>query len=609
MQKMKFKHTLNNLFDSEAESEKDAEIAISVQGFLDDPELVGNFRLGHPGDGVRVRSAHGSMDAIRNNAVPANKRDQILKAQLWMEQDDLLEKLISTKIDFTSTGFNLRCKPPEGTALQKLLSSVKFPVGEDGEDDERSEESTNGEANGEVIDSIPPTRSPLNLISQKEADLLIQTVEFQQLLNNLSQKWDFEGLVDDLLRDWYVTDSMILYWKVEQGEGPQLDSDSSTPMVRDKQDLLPKVTNICALNPADVDWDNSLGIEKLSIKISVALKRRIQTAIDLDRELAKRQQPKRFVKELEKDGVGKKWIDAVKSKQDMVELKNEDGEFWVIKTKARKQHGLASPSMKNIFLPLETRKMLREGDFGAAFMMKHFIFHVKAGESIQSGPLAGQRKNWAKKKDTDELLNLISTTSKSSRISTNHTVKFEFIFPPKEMFDDEKYFKVELMMFVWAGVTLAIMTGGGQEQKAATGFIGIKRMVANIVKTRRAINWMLTEFFDHETIRSLVNPPDNCRVIASFDENILKEPKQLLDEIKLLVQEGVEDVRTAARELGRDPDALALGKLYTIAENEQTAVWEPIMKKPGQQDFNGGRPPNDNTTQTEDTRTQFTGNR
>ena len=558
---------------------KEGDIAISITGFKDDPELVGAFNLAG-NQGVRVQPSAGTIDSIRNSAVPKKKVDQIRKAQLWLEEDELLERLIGTKIDFTSIGFNLRCKPPEGQSLERLLSS-----GNSEEEEEESEESSNS------IDSL----------SEEEKAELLAAIKFQQNLNLITQKWDFTGLVEDLLRDWFATDSMILYWKVEKANGTTLDSDASTP---NDGALLPNVVNICALNPADVDWDNSLGIETMRVRIPVALKKKIEFAIE---QVKKKKNPN-AIEELKKGGVEQKWIDAVKGKKDFVLLRNEDGEYWIVKTKARKQHGLASPSMKNIFLPLETRKFLSEGDFATAFMMKHFIFHVKAGESIQQGPMAGSRKNWASKTDTDQLLGIVSKTSKSSRIATNHTVKFEFVFPPEEMFGDKKYLKVELRMFTWAGVTISVMQGSGEGQKAGTGFIGIKRMIANMVKARGAISWLLSEFFDDQSVKQGLNTPEGCMVTASFDENVLTEPRQLLDEVKFLVQEGIEDVRTAARELGRDPDAMKLGKQYTQAENEESKVWEPIVKKPGQmsdQEQGGGRPPNDETTPNEETRTQF----
>ena len=122
---------------------------------------------------------------------------------------------------------------------------------------------------------------------------------------------------------------------------------------------------------------------------------------------------------------------------------------------------------------------------------------------------------------------------------------------------------------------------------------------------------MFQQFFEHESIQTSLPAPDGCHIALTFDENALKEPRQLLDEIKFLVENGIEDVRTAARELGRSPDALHTGKMHTKVENSRHGVWEPITGVPGAQtgesDRAGddrGRPPGDNTNLTEETRTR-----
>ena len=67
----------------------------------------------------------------------------------------------------------------------------------------------------------------------------------------------------------------------------------------------------------------------------------------------------------------------------------------------------------------------------------------------------------------------------------------------------------------------------------------------------------MTEFFDHPSIRTRVGVPDECEVIAQFDATILKEPRQLLDEVKLMVEQGMIDPRSALVELNRDPDGIS----------------------------------------------------
>lgn len=535
------------------------------------------------GMGIAVQPAAGSMDYIRTNAVPREKVDQIAKSYYWVEEDDLLDRLIQVKIDFTCMGFSLRCTTPDWIAFRESLSSGKL---------EQGDSSSEGDSSEKRLE-----------LSEEQRAKLIAIAELQGRVTNVSKKWDFDGLVENLIRDWFVSDSMILYWKVRKPTEKDADTSLPTPLVSERESFLPGVVNICALKPADVDWDNSLGIDRLRIKIAKALFDRIREAL-----IKKGKQKTDALATLRAEGVEEKWIKAVEAGQDYVDLSNEDGEYWIVKSKARRQHGLAWPTMKTIFLPLESRKMLKEGDFAASFMMKHFIQLIKSGESITQGPHAGSKKNYATKAETDALLTQFTGVSKAARLSVNHTVTVEFIYPPEEMFSNKKYAIAETMIFNWSGVTITIMTGGGDGQKAGTSYIGIRRLVANLSRARTAASWVLGQFFDHVTIKDRLQTPEGTEVNSFFDENVLKEPRLLLDEIKFLVQEGIEDAMTAARELGRDPDSLRSGKVQTIIENQDTGIWEPVYKPFGnlQQEQNGGRPPGEGVEPDEDTRAQTT---
>lgn len=590
MVKMRLKHRLNTSTKTSItpmRSMSHSEIAFVVSDSRSDPELYGGLS-GRIGSGVDNRTGAGAVERIRLMACPLENRLQIHRAQSWREDDELVGKLVGVQVDFASLGMSIRCQQPEGSSLAKILSSG------------------NSESNDEEISD---NKSPLALTDEQKTELL-DVIQFQQTLNTIQAKWDFNGLIEDLLRDWFTTDSMILYWKVRKKvDGKTQDTETSVPVFGTRGVLLPNVINICAINPAEVDWDNSLGVDRMKVLIGIKLKKRIQSAM-----ARKTPEQKRIaIDTLRKEGIEQKWIDAVKAGKHFVQLSNDDGEYWIVKTKGRRQNGLASPSMKAIFLPLESRKALREGDFAASFMMKHFILQVTAGESIDQGPIAGQKVNWITQKEAEQLLASISHTSRAIRIATNHTVKFTFVFPPKEMFDGAKFSKVESQIFTWADVTAVLMFGGGSggdNQKTGTGFIGIKKLVAKLQKARSGLNWIMQEFFSHETILSNLSSPGDCQIALTFDENALKEPRQLLAEIKFLVDAGIEDVRTAARELGRNADALYGGKMHTKAENARFSVWEPIVSKPGAKqesdpdNDNRGRPPSNNTTLTEETRTK-----
>lgn len=324
----------------------------------------------------------------------------------------------------------------------------------------------------------------MNLLPKIKGDSSTDYNEARDILETISLDYDLEKVVEDLLDDWFTTDSMILYWRVSS-----LSDEKSVPT--DDNLKGSDIDNVCAINPATVDWDNSLGSDILRIEIPKSLVDRINQA--LRKANGNKQQEEIIVAGLEKEGVHIKYIRAVQAREDTVELKNEDGDYWIIKTKARKLQGLAYPSMYSIFMPLSQRRMLDEGAFSASILVKNFIMMIKQGESITQGPMAGQRKNWITKDEAKEVNEKFSTTSKAMRVVVNHTTTIDFVIPPKEIFSNDQFERCEGRIFLWANVPYVLLTGEGGNYSG--GYIGIRPLISDIFKARRKIFLMLLEFF------------------------------------------------------------------------------------------------------------------
>lgn len=490
-----------------------------------------------------LSEAAGTITKVLVSSLPRTNRERISRAYYHVERDDLLSCLIQALVDFSSVGFSLQAKPPVSTGNKK-------------EDQDSS-------------DSSVPSQGD-------------DSQGFQQTLNDLSLKIDIGKLADTLLYDWFVSDSMILYWRVpphmppgSYENGEYVVDELAPDTVTENKYGVEGISDITALCPADVDWDNTIGRDIMRVKIPNSVKDTVNEAFIAG---ATHQMNREEVYEaLNAQGIPKKWVDAVRNGRDYVQLLKEDGDRWLVRTKARKSHGLACPTMFTIFLDLEIRRILKEGDASAALMMKHFIMLIKQGESIESGPLAGHTKNWLQPKDAKALLRRFSVVNKAIRAAVNHTTKIEFVFPPKEMFDGQKYIEPNSRIFSWSGVTPILISGDGG--KYASGFLSIKRLIGKIKKAREELNTLYTLFFMDESIQSKIGTPKGYLVSSVFDSNVLKEPKQLLDEIKFMFETGISDPRTAARELERDPDTLKSSSLQSKKENEQLQVWEKMISQ------------------------------
>lgn len=532
--------------------------------------------------GINTRVGKGSLDRLSLQAFPRSLNGRINRSICWRKSDDLLGGMIDTKLDFASIGFQLKCKPKnQEIDFEKLYT----------------------------VNPLEPSK-----LSEDQIATIKALTNTQSKLNEVSAKLDIYSLLRELMEDWFATDSCILYWKTKkQDQDSSLDSvpdPSYTRSPEPKEEAIPGLSDLCTISPDKVNWDNSFGMDVLSVKINDSLKVRIQAANSITNKTARA----KAIASLLAEGIEQKWIDAVINGQDYCELRKEDGDNWIVKTRAKKYNGLADPSMARIFLFLEIRKMIVEGDFSAAFMMKNFIMHIKMGESITNGPMSGLRNNWATPLETEDVLKVFKNTSSAQRIATNHTVSIDFVFPPAEMFNLEKYKKPELQILSWGGISISLMTGEGDATYGG-GYMSIKRLVANLSDARRQIDWVLSTFFNNSFIRSALGIDDKIETVCIFDENALKEPRQLLDECKFLVSSGLSDPRTTMRELGRDPDAIKMSKMLSIAENNEAKVWEPVFNTTGGgiQDNAGGnadstsgagRPANEGTVQNDQTRNQ-----
>jgi hypothetical protein len=142
------------------------------------------------------------------------------------------------------------------------------------------------------------------------------------------------------------------------------------------------------------------------------------------------------------------------------------------------------------------------------------------------------------------------------------------------MFDEAKYVKSEKDIYNWGGINVILYTGVGGTYSG--GFIGVRRAMALAVDAREVMTWLVSEFFDHPTIRVPIALPDDMDVVAIFDGNILKDPRLLLDECKWMIESGVGDPRVSLRELGRNPESIRRSKLETIADNNATMAWQKV---------------------------------
>src|SRR5262245_56332342 len=165
--------------------------------------------------GIDMQRGTGDLNTLVTTALPKGRVKRTQKSRAWFESDDLLFDLIDTKRVFTLYGFHLQTRPKS--------ASVK----------------------------------------DIDADEMAQ---HQEKADEFSIAAQLPKIVFDLLTDWYITDSMILVWKINESQmATAPDSIDSVP--RKIQSTIPGLEYIGTINPEDVDWKNSLGTNRLFVRV------------------------------------------------------------------------------------------------------------------------------------------------------------------------------------------------------------------------------------------------------------------------------------------------------------------------------------------------------
>lgn len=364
--------------------------------------------------------------------------------------------------------------------------------------------------------------------------------EMNARIEQLIREHEVRRIQEELMSDYCATTNCILQWKVDDRE----------------------LVYVTTLAPSTVKYQRTAGFERLEVKIPETTRKRIQAAL-LDKKL---------MAEI-KATFPTKYIEAVKNGEQYVELRNEDGEYWIIQTGERRFAGMSRPSMVSRFGDILLRKLIIAGDWAVAYFLKRVIEHVKAGETIPSAHVANLKALYPGDAEIRRYQNAFRSVGQALRLFTNHTVKIEYPHPDPEIFSPIKYEKVEERILRWGGVVDVLMTGQGEG--FSQGHLGLRRFVAHGLKVREIIGDIFKTFLLHESVRGALKIPENSEVSVRWDEQSLKDPKQVLEELQHLWNCGAMDVQTSHERLGYSHELIKARKANDHAEKE---LWQPTFE-------------------------------
>ena len=365
-----------------------------------------------------------------------------------------------------------------------------------------------------------------------------------EAVRDFAENMRLERVAKELMKDWVCTDSFVLVWFVAKGNSGE------------------RVSSVIRVDPASVEYINAFGVDRLRVPLPESLQTLITTATTQDKDDA--------LAQLREAGLSEKYIKAIETGETTVELSNEDGEFWYVGTDGPLFDGFAQPSMCSIFMDLEMRAMLKSGDFSFAYLLKNLREHVTAGESIDNGPMAGRRNNWATTADLTALQTLYNSRemqlTQVGRTYTNHTVKSKYEHPPLELFNPMKYQEVKERLISWGGICGAILLGQGEY--AGSSF-GVRRFQNKGKGARKEIGDAFRAMFSHQPVMSSLGLATNDKVAVEWDNEILEDAKMTLEKVNAALDRGLLDARTYTETLGWEYDAVMTSKADQIKQYKE----------------------------------------
>ncbi len=447
-----------------------------------------------------IKATGGALSEVLQRAFPKHIPTQIKQAEEFAaNRDDLIQDIISTKMDFYPAGFGLS------------------------------------------------TTCAINDLSDKRVNNFVRALFLKHRL---------EKIQNELMRDQCVSDNCILTWKITDNE----------------------LEYLWTLAPSSVDYTQQSGYETLKLKLEPPTIKTLKKLIDQSKS------PKKDVKDAAKEALANfpdKYVAAVKAGENMVELRNEDGEYWIIATTARQYTGLASPSMSSIFPDIMLRKLMVSGDWAVAYALTKVIELVQSGE----GPPDQEKRDYKILYQTPADAKALNATMKKlgqvKRLVTDHTARITYPHPDPELFDKKKFESVEQRILRWGAVIDTMMTGQGAG--FAQGHLGSRRFYAQGRSKRKIVGDTIAEFLRHDSLRPVINIPKaaDIAVAVNYDEQLLKDPKQVLDEDNATIDRGLMDVQTYHERRGLDTAVIRARKIEDAKEvdGDGKTIWKPLFEQ------------------------------
>ncbi len=253
-------------------------------------------------------------------------------------------------------------------------------------------------------------------------------------------------------------------------------------------------------------------------------------------------------------GIPKKWIEAARHPiarpandpiyptGGYVELGEKgSGETIYIINRKGIEDRLIEPSMITVFPSIALRQLLQDGEFSIAYLIKYFIHQIKVGpkgegktlqQMLRAGTVSVTQREEVKARYRTKV-------DKAFFEVTDQQLEHIFHFPGADVDMGPRYATPDERINWWARISKQIVTG--DKGSYSGGLIYLKGYSRKISRFRN----LFSQFIE-DVIMDVLEDKD---AETQWDEHFMKEPRQKLKEIELMVKHGM-DMETITRILG-----------------------------------------------------------
>ena len=316
------------------------------------------------------------------------------------------------------------------------------------------------------------------------------------------------------LREWYLTDNLVSFWRRE--------SDWPYP-----------------LRPELLRFTDTFGTERLFIRIEASEKELLDQGMTAE-------QARKFAN-------GK-----------LVELKPENGEYWLVARRGARGFGLIQPRMHTVFRTLSQAESMEVGETMYAYAGRMVLRFHQFGFEVKSAANALRQQDYLWKKPRAEAVEKFFKGRQGFAETTGQfDHKISHIWTDPKLYENKKWLTITDRLLAWAG---------------PLGYLLMSKVsnlpLLSMLETEISADRQRLKAHLEVALNRAMRPPGGLRL--RWGNKCFTDPRLAWDMVKSLAQMGPLSPQTAVASAGFDPEEEAELKVAAADDEKGVQKYHPL---------------------------------